>query len=325
MQAEQARTKAPRYAAICESFATDERIAALIEDPPRWDAPLRVMSALHYLVLAGRASWDDIDTALVEHADFLRRHIAQQGVQTNEVQRCWSLLPCFLEVAHRTGAAVFDVIELGSSAGLNLGWDSYRYEYAAGTWGPADATVAFTGEERRPVPAHLLTLAPVVRTRTGVDLNPIDLTTDHGIHLLKSFIWVGQDDRLARLDRAIGALRDNPPEMIAGDLADVLPVLLANRATDALTVVWQTAVLGYLPEQRRELVLQTLAEAGAVGPLAFISTSSANDGSHLYYGLTIQLWPSGERVQVAHADWHGAFIDWLPADQRTADDAVIAF
>jgi hypothetical protein len=324
MQAEQAVGKAPRYAEICQRLGDSEAIAALVEDPPRWDAPLRVMSALHYLVLEGRASWDDVEGALVDHADFLRQHIAEQGVQTNEVQRCWTLLPCFLEVARRTGAEILDVIELGTSAGLNLGWESYHYEYGAGVWGPADAKVRLTGEERRPVPADLLAMSPRVRSRIGVDLSPIDLTTDQGAHLLKSFVWVGQDDRLARLDRAIDALRANPPELVAADLADVLPGLLANRKPDALTLVWQTAVLGYLPEDRRNLVFATLAAAGAEGPLAFVSTSSANDGAHLYYGLTIRIWPSGEEVQVAHADWHGAWIDWLPDEQR-ATDGVIPF
>jgi hypothetical protein len=323
LQAEQARGRSEQYADICERLATDERVASLIADPPPWDTPLRVMSALHFLVLQGKADWDDLGTALVEHAGFLRRHIAEQGVQTNEVQRCWMLLPCFLEVVRRTGAEVLDVIELGASAGLNVAWDSYRYEYAAGAWGPSDARLTLTGEDREPVPADLLALRPVVRSRVAIDLNPIDLTTDHGAHLLKSFVWVGQDDRLDRLDRAIAAVRENPPELVAGDLGDVLPGLLQGRAPDSLTVVWQTAVLGYLAEDRRKLVYDALATAGSEGPLAFVSTTNANDGSHLYYGLTIQIWPGGERIQVAHADFHGAWLRWLGEGQRSAPSASV--
>jgi hypothetical protein len=323
LQAEQARDRSPQYADLCLRLADDAAVADIIESPPRWDAPLRVMSALHYLVLEGKASWDDVDAALVTHRDFLRRHLAEQAIQTNEVQRCWTLLPCFLEVARRTGAEVLDVIELGTSAGLNLGWDSYRYSYAAGRWGADDGLVALSGDEREPVPSDLLVLTPQVRSRIGIDLNPIDITTDHGAHLLKSFVWVGQDDRLARLDNAIAAVRQTPPTLVAGDIADALPGLLAQRRADGLTLVWQTAVLGYLPEDRRQLVFEALADAGATGPLAFVSTTSANDGSHLYYGLTIQIWPDGDRVQVAHADFHGAWIDWLPDDQRHADASAV--
>lgn len=34
------------------------------------------------------------------------------------------------------------------------------------------------------------------------------------------------------------------------------------------------------------------------------------DGSHDHYGLFVQVWPDGERVEVAHAEFHGAWLDW---------------
>lgn len=315
-QADQSRDRAPRYSAICERLADDARVAGILESPPQWDAPLRLMSALHSLVLSGRASWDDVDAALDEHADVLRAFVAEHGVQTNEVQRCWMLLPCFLEAVHRTGNPVLDIIELGPSAGLNLGWDRYRYQYAAGSWGPADARLELRGIERGAVPAELLALEPRVRSRVGIDLNPLDVTTDEGSTLLRSFVWLDMTWRLEQLERAIAVLRDDPPTLAHGDIADVLPGLLHDRADDALTLVWQTAVLGYLPPDRRALVLDALAEQGELaasgsrGPLAFVQTTAADDASWQYYGLTLQVWPGGEAQQVAHADFHGAWIDW---------------
>jgi hypothetical protein len=274
------------------------------------------MSGLHYLVLAHQASWDGVTDALREHRDFLQRFVAEQAVQTNEVQRCWMLLPCFLEVARRYDAATIDVIELGTSAGLNLGWDRFHYRYGANEWGPADAPLELTGEERRPVPDELLRLSPAVRERVGVDLNSLDVTTDDGARLLKSFVWFDQTHRLERLDRAIAVARANPPALVRGDIAEVLPGLLARRHDDTLTIVWQTAVLGYLSAERRQLVYDAIAAAGADRPLAYVGTSTANDGSHMYYGLTIETWPGGKREQLAHADFHGAWIDWLDDDER---------
>jgi hypothetical protein len=32
-----------------------------------------------------------------------------------------------------------------------------------------------------------------------------------------------------------------------------------------------------------------------------------------HYGLTLQLWPGGERVEVAYATHHGEWLDWLGA------------
>ena len=112
---------------------------------------------VHYLVRGGRAEWDD---PLERHRGFLSDFVATQGVQTNEVQRSWVLLPLLLRIAQRTGAAEFDLVELGPSAGLNLVWDRYRYGYDSGEWGPEDALLRFEGEERRPIPGDLLGLKP---------------------------------------------------------------------------------------------------------------------------------------------------------------------
>ena len=108
-----------------------------------WDAPLRLLGALHALVLTGRASWDHLDAALAQRD---LPQLAARPIQTNEVRRSWALLPCFLEIARLTGGGTFDVIELGPSAGFNLLWDRYGYSYEAGSWGPPDALLELDGE-----------------------------------------------------------------------------------------------------------------------------------------------------------------------------------
>jgi hypothetical protein len=251
---------------------------------------------LHYLVLAGRASWEDVRSALRDEAAFLREWVATEQVQTNEPRRCWWLVPCFLEVARRTGSAVFDCVELGCSAGLNLLWDRYGYEYEAGA---LEGSPVFRGEERgRPVP---LGPVPQVRSRIGVDLAPPDLRTDEGVRLLKSFVWADQAQRLADLDAAIEVWRRDPPEIVVGDLVDELPALLARRREGAVQLVWETAVLGYLPQDRREKARALLTEAEC----SFVRTGRPRDESHDYYGLFV------DDDEVAHAEFHGAWIEWL--------------
>ncbi len=210
-------------------------------------------------MLGGEAGWDD---PLSEHAEFLREFVATQGVQTNEVQRSWVLVPLLLRVAQRTGAETFDLVELGPSAGLNLVWDRYRYRYEAGDWGREDAVLRFEGEERRAVPGELLGLEVEVRGRTGIDRSPIDVTTEEGARLLRSFVWAGQEGRMERLDRAIEALREDPPQLVTGDYVDELPDVLAGQPRDGLTVVFQTASFGYIGDEGRARVRAVLEEAG---------------------------------------------------------------
>jgi hypothetical protein len=78
-------------------------------------------------------------------------------------------------------------------------------------------------------------------------------------------------------------------------------------------LLWQTAVFGYLTGEERQTVRQTLAAAGAEAPLALVEAARPADGSDDYYGLRIQVWPGGEQVELAHGDWHGAWLDWLGA------------
>lgn len=211
----------------------------------------------------------------------------------------------------RTGAETLDLVELGSSAGFNLLWDRYRYRYDAGSWGPPDALLELDGEERAPVPAALLELTPRVGRRIGVDLDPVDVTTKEGALRLRSFVWPGQDGRMERLERAIAAVRVEPPELRRGDLVQLLPGLLAERRENALTIVFQTAVLGYLSDEGWEHARAALAAAGRSGGLAAVWTARPADGVHSHWGLWAQTWPGGEPELLALADFHGAWLEWL--------------
>jgi hypothetical protein len=296
---------------MCRRLAREPAVEAIVDDE-RWDRPLQLLGGLHYLALSeGADPWRDPVPVLHERREWLRRFLQRQSVQTNEVQRSWILLPCFLEIVRRTGSETLDLIELGSSAGLNLVWDRYGYRFEQGTWGDPDAELVLAGEERRLVPAELLNLTPSVRHRRGIDLSPLDVTRpDHAL-LLKSFVWADQHARLERLDRAIETLRSDPPELEQGDVVKRLPKLLDERLPGALTVVFQTAVRGYLSQKAWKRMLGTLDEAGRKFPLALVSVSRPAPGEHRYWGLWLRLWPDGEKRLLAHAGFHGQWLEWL--------------
>jgi hypothetical protein len=160
------------------------------------------------------------------------------------------------------------------------------------------------------VPAELLRVVPRVRRRVGIDRNPLDLADPGDLLLLKSFVWAGQDDRLARLDAAAESVRHYPPELVRGDLVDRLPHELAKRDDGALMVVLNSAALGYVDEAGRQTVRDALEHSGADGPLAYVTATRPATGSHLYWGLAVELWPGSRRRELAHADFHGAWLDW---------------
>ena len=265
--------------------------------------PLRLLGGLHYLVLGGAASWDDLDAALELHGPFLRRWCAEQEVQTNEVQRSWALLPAFLAIHD---GRPFDLLELGPSAGLNLLWDRYAYRYSSGTWGSGE--LELSGNDRVPPPAELLaTRAEVVRRR-GIDLSPIDATTPEGARVLQAFVWPDQASRLERLRRAIDVARRDPPELIRGDYVAELPSALRDRVEGAQLVVFQTASTMYLDRGGAEHLRAALHEAGGEEPLVFVTTGRAPDDDG--FALEVERFPDGRPERVAVFDFHGEWLDW---------------
>ena len=85
------------------------------------------------------AAWPEIVRIAADHTDVLRAALGQPP-QTNEVGRSAALIGGLLRI-NRGFDLPIRLFEIGSSAGLNLRADHYRYRYAGGQWGPADSPV----------------------------------------------------------------------------------------------------------------------------------------------------------------------------------------
>ena len=224
------------------------------------------------------------------------------------------------------GVEIIDLLELGSSAGLNLLWDRYRYRYEPGPGAPRT--------RRSPCPARSVGRCPrsccvssrASATVRGVDLSPIDLTRPEDALLLKSFVWADQTARLERLDHAVETLRSEPPALERGDVVERLPDLLAERQLGALTVVFATAVIGYLGKEGHDRIVAALEEAGRQFPLAYLWTARPRPGEHGHWGLWARLLPDGEELLLAHAGFHGQWLEWLerPSDHLAVEPAASA-
>jgi hypothetical protein len=321
-------------ARAAEQIERGGTIAAAIGDwpgDPNVDAlPLRFAGALHALVLAGadaelaalyppRGESEDIDRLwrAVEQAVAARpEHFAAYLAlppQTNEVGRSALLLPAFGTVAQATGLPL-RLLEIGASAGLNLNWDHYHFDYGAARWGDPTSPVELVCEWRGQPAALPATIA--VASRAACDRDPIDLADEAQRQRLRSYIWLDQRARLERLDGAIALARAATIRVERADAADWLEARLAEPAPGAATVLYQSVVLQYLPAPARARIRAMLAAAGAratrQSPLAHVSLEFAPDSGG--YELRLTLWPGGgertaRRLAVTHP--HGAWLDWL--------------
>ena len=280
--------------------------------------PLRLLGAVHRLVLSGRApslaryypsvggtydaepAWAAFLAVCEEHAATIDAEL-DWTVQTNEVSRASVLLGGFCVVA-REYAMPLRPLEVGASAGLLLRFDSYRYVLPSGaTWGPAESPVTFDGY-RTDVP-----LAPVtVESRRGCDRSPIDPATEQGRLLLTSYVWPDQLDRLARLRAALDVAASVPAAVDAPDAVEWTAARLAEDAGGAVPVVFHSVVMQYLPEDARAAFRDVVASAGAE-PRAWLRFEPEDAD----FVLRLTTWPGGEERVLAKAHPHGYDVEWL--------------
>ena len=287
--------------------------------------PLRVMAAVHRLVLAGVApalaahypsaggrfeaegAWRALLDAARAHAPAIRARLGS-NVQTNEVQRCAALLGGLLRVAAETGLPL-RVREIGSSAGLNLLFDRWRYELGPHRWGdPGAPLVLCTGWEGAPPDLD----APLrVASRAGCDVDPIDVTDAEDRLRLESFVWPDQLERHARLRAALAAAQADPPRLERARASEWVPRELAARPAGEATVLVQSHVFWYLPEAERDGLLRDVRAAGEHAsvdrPIAWLRLEGA---THDEAELRLWRWPPGEDRLLGRSHPHGTWVRW---------------
>ena len=301
-QAAQCEGRSPLYADLLRRYA-DDPVAALIVGPePAWDAPLRLLGGLHFLVLGGRAHWDD---PLEQHRGFLSDFVATQGVQTNEVQRSWVLLPLLLRVAQRTAAESFDLVELGPSAGLNLVWDRYGYRYEAGEWGRGMRRSGSRARSAGPSRASCSSCGRRFGRASGSTGRRSTSRASTAPACSARSSGPGRTSACGGSTRRSRRCVPTRPSSSAATTSSSFPRCWPGLPGDGLTVVFQTASFGYIGDEGRARVRSVLEEAGEDRQLAFISTGKPRAPEEDCWGLRLVYWPGGEREFAGHADFHG--------------------
>jgi hypothetical protein len=188
--------------------------------------------------------------------------------QMNEVARCAQLVLGIAAASTGAGDPVA-LVDLGTGAGLGLQLDRYQYRIGNRASGPAGAGLTLDCEVRGPVPPPPAGLPPVA-TRIGVDIDPFDLADP------ASRAWLvacapPEASALSRLAAAVDIARRHPAKIIAGDIIDVLPGVLADIPQQQRIVVTDAYTAVFLPEHRRTELIDILAQTARRRPVTWLS------------------------------------------------------
>ena len=312
------RASGPAWA-VLQAHATRDTGAALA---------LRFMAAIHRVVLERQAprlalhfasvggtagldgAWEALREVLVEQRDRLVELVGRP-CQTNEVGRSAALVGGFLVTSRESGLPL-RLLEIGTSAGLNLRWDHFRYcdEQDDRGWGPPSSPVQLRGHWQ--VPPPLLDTTVAVASREGCDPRPIDPLTDDGRLALTAAVWGDQPRRFERLRGALQIAQHVPVAVEQAGAVDWLTRMLAAPAQGVATVVFHSVVLQYMDPADREAIVALLARAGDQAtpdaPLYWLRMEPERPLRAMSVRLTT--WPGGEQRLLATGGAHGNPVRW---------------
>jgi len=318
----------PLYARLCAGVAEHPEVLAPLQGA-RERTPMVFLAAVHDELLRdpGHAlaehypdvspgadpagdPWPAFAAFCAERSDALHATLQARSTQTNEVARCGGLLPCFATVSAGRPLAL---IEVGASAGLNLCWDRFAYDYSGAAAGveasPLRIACALRGERRPP-----LTTAPVA-SRVGIDLDPVDLGDPADVRWLHACVWPDQPARHARLDAAIAVASEDPPELRRGDALELLPGLIGQAPPEALVCVFHTAALAYFSRAQITRLAAIMDEAerdlawvGGEAP-GVVMGARRPEGVGAHFQLTAGA--TGSLRVLGRMGHHGGWLEWL--------------
>ncbi|QNI05702.1 DUF2332 family protein [Mycobacterium kubicae] len=325
----------PMYGDLLELVAADVEAGGVFAsilagheaDPEGHAVPLRLLGGLHRMVLDGRApalrrwypstggaweadtAWPEILRVAAEHPDALRTAL-DHPPQTNEVGRSAALVGALLWI-NRERRLPIRLFEIGSSAGLNLRADRYRYRYAGGSWGPPDSPVPVDDAWRGEMPPAD---GVQIVERHGYDIAPIDVTSVDGEMRVLSYVWPDQSGRLDRLRGAIAVAREVPARLERRSAGAAVADL--SLASGALTVLWHSITWQYLSPDERAAVrtgIEALgAQADTDSPFAHVCLEPARaaPGDAVTFLVRATCWPGGAVRVLAECHPHGPPVHW---------------
>ena len=345
----------PLYEALCRIVADDPALLDLlsgVSDPQQ--RPNLWLAAVHerllarpshpladYFPSAGGHCAPDAELAacvksfVAEHEPALRSRMRTQTTQTNEIGRCAVLWPALQAIAQRSGNSRLALLDFGCSAGLNLGVDSYRYDYGDFALGadvqPDVPTVpCLLVGSRRPAIGGGFEIVQ----RCGIDPAPVSADDDAAVGWLRACLWPSDALRATRFAQAVALIKQRRwpvrkvsdctayvSEWLAGVPAGVQPVVLNGWVLmyfDEPSLKRHIATMVDLVRSTGLMWLSAEGQALRVGPVEVPPPASALTArqANLWTLCSREGGKEGGEARfdlLARSHPHGRWMEWLDA------------
>lgn len=278
-------------ASLFERLADDAALLELATDIPADRLPALLFVASVQAVIARHPDeplheyypWPDVRPRPVDdgfgehlrrfcdtHRDELRTIWRTHRYQMNEVARCTQVALALGVLQAQHPDRQLAIVDVGTSAGLGLFPDCYRYTLSDGTsFGDVDSPVSIDcqlhGEQRPPPPVGLR-----VGERIGIDANPIRLDDDEARDWLSACVPPDADAQ-RRLLGAIDVVRAGDCRIDSGDAIALLPDVLGAIPDGPLIAVIDAYTAVFFDDHGQRRMNEVVAECGSRRDVAWIS------------------------------------------------------
>ncbi len=276
----------PLYEHLAYTIADDEEILTIARYVPQGQpVPNLLLAAVHYLLATNEDEltgfYPSFTTTskptdhvypvfkkfVLSYLDELKVIMQAKLVQTNEIRRCAYLYPMMTEIyaKHQKPLAF---LEIGASAGLQLGMDQYNYTYnrKLSVINSASDLVLTSDNQGEELP-HSISNSIVVGQRIGIDLHPIDVHNEEELRWLQALIWPEHHERRSILNKAIPILKGLDIQLLRGDAINVIKEISSTIDQQAILVVYHTHVANQIPIALRRELIECLQEISKERPL----------------------------------------------------------
>lgn len=292
---------------------------------PGQPVPNLLLGAVQYLLLKGKEhSLKNYYQSLVENADINFEnafyqfkdfcHVYREEiisllqtklVQTNEVRRCAYLYPSFCYIFNKVSKPLA-LIEIGTSAGLQLFWDQYRYSYGTEEmYGNRQSNVHLQSEIKGEKKPSFLKQSPPVMERIGLDLHVNNLNDE------EDYLWLEHKERLELFDQAATLVKEKSVQLIEGDGVALLPAIVNQIREDAVICIFHTHVANQIPENVKHKLEKQIKEIGAKRDVFHLYNNMWDRDLHIDYYIN-----GNEYCEtVGETEGHGRWFSWGLGDK----------
>ena len=232
-------------------------------------------------------------------------------VQTNALNRCAYLMPI---LSNRFESKEINIIDIGTSAGLTLNMDKYEYHYDD-NYLQGKSPVKIRSEIRSgDLPKFRSILS--IKSKIGIDQNPLDVNIRENANWLKALIWADKIERKEVIEAAIKITKQENIQFVKANTISQFKEIIQDQENEIPLVIYHTHTLYQFTPEERSAFWNLLDALGKERDFTYIASeyNKVLPNDYGINGVIVEVTDyhrcTKKSQLVAETNGHGNWIKW---------------